>query len=110
MIMKKKITAAVSVALAAVLLLAALQGLLVPKYTDNREGNLVGEYYSQAGENDVLLVGDCEVYESFSPPYLWQEYGITSFVRGSPQQLICQSYYLIEEMLKYEEPQTACRR
>ena len=54
--MKKKITAAISVALATVILLAALQGLLIPKYIDNREGNLVGEYYSQAGQNDVLFL------------------------------------------------------
>ena len=104
--MKKKIIAAISVALITAALLTALQGLLVPKYIDNREGNLVGEYYSQAGENDVLFLGDCEVYESFIPAVLWEKYGISSYVRGSAQQLIWQSYYLLEEMFRYDKPKT----
>ena len=102
--MKKKIIAAISVALVTVILLAAVQRLLIPKYIDNREGNLVGEYYSQAGQNDVLFLGDCEVYESFIPAVLWEKYGISSYVRGSAQQLIWQSYYLLEEMFRYDKP------
>ena len=102
--MKKKIIAAISVLLVACILLAALTALLMPKYIENPEGRLVGEYYAEAGENDVLFLGDCEVYESFIPALLWEEYGITSFVRGSAQQLVWQSYYLLEEMLRYETP------
>ena len=102
--MKKKIIAAICVLLVVCILLAALTALLMPKYIENPEGRLVGEYYSQAGDNDVLFLGDCEVYESFIPAVLWEEYGITSFVRGSAQQLVWQSYYLLEEMLRYENP------
>ena len=76
----------------------------MPKYMDNREGALIGEYYDNAGGNDVIFIGDCEVYENFSPITLWEEYGITSYIRGSAQQLIWQSYYLLEETLKYETP------
>ena len=54
--------------------------------------------------NDVIFIGDCEVYENISPVTLWQEYGITSYIRGSAQQLIWQSYYLLEETLRYETP------
>ena len=64
----------------------------------------MGEYYGNAGGNDVLFLGDCEVYENFSPITLWQEYGISSCIRGSPQQMIWQSYYLLEEALEYETP------
>ena len=102
--MKKKIIAAVCVFLVAVILLLGAQALVMPKYIDNREGRLVGEYYSEAGNNDVIFLGDCEVYESFVPAVLWEKYGISSYVRGSSQQLIWQSYYLLEEMLKTEEP------
>jgi inorganic pyrophosphatase len=35
---------------------------------------------------------------------MWEEYGITSYIRGSSQQLIWQSYYILEETLKYEKP------
>ncbi len=83
-----------------------LQALLVPKYMDtNPEGALIGEYYANAGGNDVIFIGDCEVYENFSPITLWEEYGITAYIRGSPQQTIWQSYYLLEETLRYETPQ-----
>ncbi len=82
-----------------------LQRLLSPKYiSDVIEGRLISEYYDNAGGNDVIFVGDCEVYENISPITLWEEYGITSYIRGSAQQLIWQSYYLMEETLQYETP------
>ena len=82
-----------------------LQALVMPKYMlENQEGALIGEYYANAGGNDVIFIGDCEVYETFSPVTLWQEYGITSYIRGSPQQTIWQSYFLMEETFRYEVP------
>ena len=82
-----------------------LQRLLVPKYIEeNEEGVLSAEYYDNAGNNDVLFIGDCEVYSNFSPIKLWEEYGITSVIRGTPQQLIWQSYYMLEDTLRYETP------
>ena len=35
---------------------------------------------------------------------LWRDYGINSYIRGSAQQLIWQSYYLLEDTLRYEKP------
>ena len=35
---------------------------------------------------------------------MWKNYGITSYIRGSAQQLTWQSYYLLEDALKYETP------
>ena len=35
---------------------------------------------------------------------LWQEYGINSYIRGSAEQYIWQSYYLLEDTLRYEKP------
>lgn len=86
-------------------ILVLLQMLLVPKYmTHSPEGALIGEYYDNAGGNDVIFIGDCEVYENFSPITLWEEYGITAYIRGSPQQTLWQSYYLMEETFRYETP------
>jgi hypothetical protein len=82
-----------------------LQRLLMPKYmTGIIEGSLIEDYYKQDKNHEVLFVGDCEVYENISPITLWEKYGITSYIRGSAQQLIWQSYYLLEETLKYEKP------
>lgn len=83
-----------------------LQRLLVPKYASGVvEGALVAEYYEQENRDfDVLFVGDCEVYENFSPAELWTEYGINSYIRGSAEQYIWQSYYLLEDSLRYHTP------
>lgn len=83
-----------------------LQALLVPKYMDGvPDGALVREYYRETTEHDVIFIGDCEVYENFSPVTLWENYGITSYVRGSPQQLIWHSYYTLKDTLERETPQ-----
>lgn len=82
-----------------------LQRILMPKYLSEAvDGRLIAEYYTSAKRHDVVFVGDCEVYESISPVRLWRNYGISSYVRGSPQQLIWQSYYLMEDTLRYETP------
>jgi hypothetical protein len=93
-------------AVAVVIILYLLQKLLVPKYVDGIvEGALVAEYYEEQRKDfDVVFVGDCEVYENFSPVKLWEEYGINSYIRGSAEQYIWQSYYLIEDTLRYEKP------
>jgi len=84
-----------------VLVFAALQRLLVPKYATNAlEGGLIREYYKSTMDQDVIFVGDCEVYANFSTIALWEDHGITSFIRGSPQQLVWHSYYLLEDTLR----------
>jgi len=92
-----KITAAV---LTFLLVFFALQRLLVPKNASVAlEGGLIREYYNSTMDHDVIFVGDCEVYANFSTIGLWEEYGITSFIRGSPQQLVWHSYYLLEDTI-----------
>ena len=102
--MKKKIIISIASLLLLVLLLATLGALVRPKYISNAEGLLTGGYYEDAGDHDVLLIGDCEVYEGFVPSVLWDKYGITSYIRGGAQQLAWHSYYLLEETFKYETP------
>ncbi len=104
---KVKIVVLVIVSLAVVATVLWLaQCLLVPKYmSDIPEGALIAEYYNETVAHDVVFVGDCEVYENFSPITLWEKYGISSYIRGSAQQLIWQSYYLLEDIFKYETPE-----
>ncbi len=104
--MKKKLIKIIATVMVVVLVLAFLQELLMPKYmTSSKEGAMIEEYYDSDKNHDVLFLGDCEVYETFSPCRLWEKYGISSFVRGSAQQLMWQSYYLLEDTLKYEKPE-----
>jgi hypothetical protein len=101
---KKAVTAVLSLAVFALLFLG-LQRLVEPKYADDvPEGNFTAAYYDETTEHDVIMVGDCEVYENLDPMYLWKNYGITSYIRGNAQQLVWQSYYMLEDTLKYETP------
>lgn len=101
----KKVQRLIITALVVICILFALQRLFMPKYMSKIiEGSLIESYYEAKEPHDVLFVGDCEVYENFSPIVLYQDYGISSFIRGSAQQLIWHSYYLLEEMLAYEKP------
>ena len=103
--MKKGYIRTVASALVVVGTLALLQRLLVPKYVDGIvEGAFVAEYYKEVKDHDLLFVGDCEVYENFSPAVLWQDFGINSYIRGSAEQYIFQSYYLLEDAFRYERP------
>ncbi|MCQ2561372.1 MAG: SGNH/GDSL hydrolase family protein [Clostridia bacterium] len=85
--------------------LALATEVLMPKYrTSLQEGSLIAEYYKETAAHDVLFAGDCEFYENIVPDVLWQEYGISSYIRGSAQQLIPQTYCLTAEMLEKEKP------
>lgn len=84
---------------------AGIQRLVVPKYMGMVvEGNFTQEYYREESSHDVLFLGNCEVYENISPITLWEEYGITSYIRGNAQQLAWHSYYMLEDTLRYETP------
>lgn len=101
----KKILAVILSSVVFVTAFFGLQRLVEPKYADDiLEGAFIREYYDDKTNHDVIMVGDCEVYENFSPVALWRDYGITSYIRGSAQQLIWQSYYLLEDTLRHEKP------
>lgn len=102
---KKNIIAGLLVFALTIGTLGFLQALLVPKYqTGIVEGSMIEEYYKDKSDHEVVFIGDCEIYENFSPITLWENYGITSYMRGSAQQLIWHSYYLLEDTLRYETP------
>ena len=100
--MKKRILIIVIVF---ILVFYILNRLVTPKYQDELiEGHLIKEYYNEEKDHDVIFVGDCEVYANISPMELYKNYGITSYVRGTSQQMIWQSYEIIKETLSYEKP------
>ena len=101
----KNILSVTAVLLVFVLVLSFVTRLLTPKYMETLvEGSFVSQYYREEKNHDVIFIGDCEVYANFSPMELYREAGITAYVRGTSQQLIWQSYYLLKETLEYETP------
>ena len=88
-----------------ILLFLFFTRLLSPKYaTSLVEGSTISQYYNESKDHEVVFIGDCEVYANFSPMVMYEEEGIKAYVRGSSQQLIWQSYSILEETLKYEVP------
>ena len=102
--MKRKRFTVIGIVLSCIVFFGALYAvsrLVAPKYHDTLiDGHLTGEYYDETTDHDVLFVGDCEVFEHFSPVTLFNEYGITSYIRGGAQQLAWHSYYMLEDALK----------
>lgn len=82
-----------------------VQRLLMPKYQKGViEGSFTEEYYKEKVPHDVIFFGDCDAYESYSPIKMYEEYGISSYIRGSGEQYINQSYYLLKDVLRTETP------
>ena len=89
---RKRWIAALLVSITLLVSLYLAQRLQVPKYqTGIVEGSMIEEYYRDQSEHEVIMIGDCEVYENISTIELWEKYGITSYIRGSAQQLTWQS-------------------
>ena len=77
----------------------------MPKYQKGViEGSFTEEYYKEKVPHDVIILGDCDAYESYSPIKMYEEYGISAYIRGSGEQYICQSYYLLRDVLRTETP------
>ena len=101
----KTVLSVIAVLLAFVAVFCLVTQLLTPKYmTDLVEGSMISQYYRESGDHDVIFIGDCEVYANYSPMEMYRTQGITAYIRGTSQQLIWQSYYVLKETLKYETP------
>lgn len=102
----KTVLSVVAVLLVFVLAFGFVTRLVSLKYMDAGQegGRMLAEYYQNAGNHDVIIIGDCDVYANFSPMEMWRSQGITAYVRGSSQQFVWQSYYILEETLTYETP------
>ena len=102
--LKKIITALVLLALT-IGILWFVQRLFMKKYQVGViEGSFTEEYYKEKVPHDVLMFGDCDMYENFSPIKMYEDYGVSSYIRGSGEQYMWQSYYLLRDSLRIETP------
>ncbi len=53
---------------------------------------------------DVIVLGDSLTYSGISPYHLWNEYGYTTFVCGTPSQMINNTYEMLEASLMKQKP------
>lgn len=91
-----------------VLLLMITSYIFSPKNNDKKSGMLQATAYGILTEEkntiDTLIIGDSESYSSISPMQLWEEYGYTSYVCGTPAQQLYQSYDFLQLTLKTQQP------
>lgn len=99
-------TAAFGLGLAVVLL--ALTPIIIPK--DNREEfgmeDVLANGFLAEADNiiDVAIIGDSEASSTFLPPQLWRDYGITAYIIGTDNQMICESDFYLHRLLKHQQP------
>lgn len=74
-------------------------------------GNMKNKYsgaYSFLSEPDnsidVVCIGNSDIYSAFVPAYLWDNYGYTSTVIGSPRQTTLRSYMIMQDLLEKQSP------
>ena len=90
-------------------LVITLNRIFMPKYIhENQDGRITQEYYPQAKYSDVIFVGSSTVHSGIDPRVLWNEYGISSFVRANASQTMWISYYMIEDAVRVRKPELVC--
>ena len=99
--MKKYFRLIVGILLAA-LIFVRLGNVLEANYDGNQA--MDGFYRSEEDTVDVLFYGSSHVYAGINVVSLWDEYGIAGYDLAGTMQTLWNSYYNMEETLKYQSP------
>ena len=92
------------------IILMILSKILIPKNNTleaglgKRKQPASGIFTEPENTIDVLVLGDSESYNSYIPLELWNQYGFTSYVCGTPAQRISQSCQYIKYAFKNQKP------
>ena len=106
--MTKIIIKVICFLLIGLMLLWGLGKIFIPKWItvkDNRMTHIMKGFYQEPKDSlDVIFMGNSDVYREISPITLWDEYGIASYNYVSSGQRMWTAYYIMEECLKYQNP------
>ncbi len=92
-----------------VFLVMTLNRIMMPKYIfENVDGRVTQEYYPNAKYSDVIFVGSSTVFSGVDPRVLWENEGISSYVRANASQTMCISYYMTEDAIRCHKPELVC--
>lgn len=61
-------------------------------------------YQEEKNSLDVIFLGSSHAYYGIHPMDFWRDYGVPSYVLGSPLQNTGTSYYLLKDALKRQKP------
>lgn len=62
------------------------------------------DFYAQTNNIDIIFIGTSKIQYTLSPMEIWHKYGITSYNRGTAAQYYKLTYFLIDEIFKYNKP------
>lgn len=105
----KELIRAVLFLVIGVIIFQMLTTVFVPKWRgkiDPATPRFEGFYSEPRNTIDVLAVGASDVGRGFSPITLWNKYGITSYNLGTSNQTMSFAYYIIKEVIKYQDIKT----
>lgn len=92
-----------------IFLVATLNRIFMPNYIfENQDGRITREYYPNAKYTDVVFAGPSTTFSGIDPLVLWDEDGISSYVRANASQTMWISYYMIEDAIKCHKPELVC--
>ncbi len=84
-------------------ILTLLTLVYVPKWEGRDSEEMRGFYQEAPGSIDILCLGSCNMYSSFSPVIAYEQHGLTSYVFGCPDQELVISYHYLKEALKTQD-------
>lgn len=100
---RKEACKAISFILIFVLLLTGVSYIV--RTNGDVKDRFAGFYAEEKDSIDVLMFGGSTIATSFSPGYMWGEYGFTSYPLSSNTQRPKAIKYLLEEAYKYQSPE-----
>lgn len=100
---RKEACKAISFILIFVLLLTGVSYIV--RTNGDIKDRFAGFYAEEKNSIDVLMFGGSTIATSFSPGYMWGEYGFTSYPLSSNTQRPKAIRYLLEEAYKYQSPE-----
>ncbi|MBR3149557.1 MAG: SGNH/GDSL hydrolase family protein [Eubacterium sp.] len=109
----KKLKTLIKIIAFALVAAVLLEVLSVTVFTKKNGGtayrNHFNKTYSYFYEPDnsiqVLGIGNSDLYSGFVPTKLWEDYGYTSQMMGSPHQTPLQSYYYLKDIFQKQSPE-----
>ena len=106
--MKQKIIKCTSFILILLIILIILSYITIPKNNlkefgmeDVAANGILGE---KDNSIDVYVVGDSESFTSIVPMKLWEDYGFTSYISGTPGQSVPDSCMFVYKAMKTQKP------
>lgn len=105
---KHNIIKAMAFVLVFVLILGVLGVAFTPKRSDPGSGitnsNARGFYGEPKNSIDVVILGDSNAYSACSPMYIWNKYGIPTYVAAEGFQNVTGASNLLDEVLTCQKP------